>query len=96
MGLPTGVDLKTEPAAKPPPEAPAPVLLAPVEVKPVLVPVEAPTPAGGPAGSGAVPAADTTDAPEVGGTLSHTGRGAPSLNTFKGNLKAHPFSSAFY
>ncbi|XP_030237417.1 interleukin enhancer-binding factor 3 homolog isoform X1 [Gadus morhua] len=64
MGLPTGVDLKTEPAAKPPPEAPAPVLLAPVEVKPVLVPVEAPTPAGGPAGSGAVPAADTTDAPE--------------------------------
>ncbi|CAL8270755.1 unnamed protein product [Lota lota] len=62
MGLPTGVDLKTsEPSVKQ--EAPVPVVLAPVETKPVLVPVEAPTPAGGPAGSGAA-AADTLDASE--------------------------------
>ena len=81
MGLPTGVDLKTEPAAKPQPETPAPVVLAPVEPKPVLVPVEAPTPAGGPAGSVTAPAADTTDTPEVGGTLSHTGGGGSIWTT---------------
>ncbi|KAK0141679.1 Interleukin enhancer-binding factor 3 [Merluccius polli] len=57
MGLPTGVELKTsEPTIKQ--EAPAPVVVTPVEPKPVPVPVEAPAPAAGPA------AADASDAPE--------------------------------